>query len=228
MVLARTLEAEWLDHLPGSDPRARRARRDLARINALMLQAGIMARLLRDIGGARRMIDLGTGDGTFMLRVLRKLPRPAHGTEVVLVDQRDIISAESRAGFGSLGYRVSVAATDIFGFLERSGAADVICANLFLHHFTEGQLQRLFALAAQKAPAFIACEPRRGALPLFASRLLWAVGCNDVTRHDAVVSVKAGFAGAELSALWPHEGWAVREYAARLFTHCFLARRSEA
>ena len=65
-----------------------------------------------------------------------------------------------------------------------------------------------------------------GALPLFGSHLLWAIGCNDVTRHDAVLSVEAGFSGCELSALWPESNeWQLHEHAARLFTHCFVARR---
>ena len=37
-----------------------------------------------------------------------------------------------------------------------------------------------------------------------------------MTRHDAVVSVRAGFRDGELSALWPHEpGWKLDEGAAR-------------
>jgi hypothetical protein len=46
-MLARHLEPEWMDELDVSDPRALRARRDLARINAWMLQPGIMAGALR-------------------------------------------------------------------------------------------------------------------------------------------------------------------------------------
>ena len=226
---ARQIEDEWLDHLPGDDPRAIRARRDLRRINALMLQAGVMARLLKDNCDSppRRIIDLGAGDGTFMLRVVRRLPRPAQETEIVLADQRAIVAEETGAGFRALGYRPVLTENDIFTCLERTGPADVICANLFLHHFTEPQLQRLFALAARKTRVFVACEPRRAPFSMVASRLLWAIGCNDVTRHDAAASVRAGFAGPELSALWPSgEPWQLTEHAARLFTHCFIANRS--
>jgi hypothetical protein len=46
-----------------------------------------------------------------------------------------------------------------------------------------------------------------------------------VTRHDAPASVRAGFAGLELSALWPNEGrWELHE-STRLFAHCFVARK---
>ena len=91
------------------------------------------------------------------------------------------------------------------------------------------QLTRLLAHVARTAPLFVACEPRRAPLALAGSRMLWAIGCNDVSRHDAVVSVHAGFTGTELSALWPERaGWRLHEQAAGLFSHCFVARREGA
>jgi hypothetical protein len=40
------------------------------------------------------------------------------------------------------------------------------------------------------------------------------------------VSVRAGFTGAELGALWPRTtGWNLEERARGLFSHCFVARR---
>ena len=89
------------------------------------------------------------------------------------------------------------------GLARQNGNVDVVTANLLLHHFHADELARLLALAAGAAPLVAACEPRRGMLPLLASRLSWAIGANRVTRHDAPASVHAGFAGSELSALWP-------------------------
>jgi hypothetical protein len=52
------------------------------------------------------------------------------------------------------------------------------------------------------------------------------IGCNDVTRHDAIVSVRAGFKNRELSELWPAGGaWILHEHAYGLFSHYFVARR---
>ena len=59
-------------------------------------------------------------------------------------------------------------------------------------------------------------------------RLMWLIGCNDVTRHDAVVSVRAGFTNRELSALWTASGWKLEERAAPPFSHLFVARRDAA
>jgi hypothetical protein len=49
-----------------------------------------------------------------------------------------------------------------------------------------------------------------------------------ITRHDAIVSVRAGFVGRELSALWPVDNqWQLSEQSAGWFSHCFIAKRNE-
>ena len=102
----------------------------------------------------------------------------------------------------------------------------MIIANLFLHHFDAAGLKTLLSSVAQRTRMFIACEPRRSGFALVGSRLLGVIGCNDVSRHDAVVSVRAGFDGRELSALWPAgSAWTLREHASGLFSHCFTASR---
>ena len=105
---------------------------------------------------------------------------------------------------------------------------DAVVANLFLHHFSAPQLAGLLAGAARRAKVFIALEPRRSVWALAVSRMLWVIGCNGVTRHDAPVSVRAGFAGGELSRLWPAaEGWSLVERRAGWFSHLFVAQRVE-
>jgi hypothetical protein len=87
----------------------------------------------------------------------------------------------------------------------------------------------LFAAAVGGAAGLVACEPRRNLFALAASHLVFALGANHVTRHDAVASVRAGFAGRELSALWPPAGrnssWDLTERHALPFGHLFVARR---
>jgi hypothetical protein len=103
----------------------------------------------------------------------------------------------------------------------------MVFANLFLHHFPEPDLAALLRRAAARTNLFIACEPRRSALGLAVARWLRLFGCNEVTRHDAVISVRAGFAGRELSALWPADNqWQLSEQRAGLFSHCFIAKRN--
>ena len=59
--------------------------------------------------------------------------------------------------------------------------------------------RRLLAGCARRADALVACEPRRSRFALAASHLIVFLGANAVTRHDGVLSVRAGFAGNELA-----------------------------
>ena len=231
MNIPRTLQPEWLDELPPGDPRAMRSRRDLQRINALMLNCTLVARELRRIFPGkppRAIAEIGAGDGTFMLRVAEKLPSQWQVEDVVLLDQQSLVRPETHGKFGSMGWKTQTVAADVFAWLAQPATPifDTIVANLFLHHFDAARLAELLTLVAQRTRVLIACEPRRSGRALLGSHLLGIIGCNDVSRHDAVVSVHAGFRNQELSGLWPAAGaWTLREHARGLFSHCFVAAR---
>jgi predicted RNA methylase len=116
MALARQVETEWLDHLPAQNPRAIRSRRDLKLINVMMLQAGIMARALRSNSAEkpRTILDLGAGDGTFMLGVARRLSSYWRDVDVILVDRQNIISDATCREFRTLYFRVEPVVADVF------------------------------------------------------------------------------------------------------------------
>ena len=228
--MRRVVEPEILDRLAPDDPRALRARRDLRRANAMMLQDVVMARTLSKYATRppRVLVDLGSGDGIFMLRVARRLARRWRDVEAILVDQQDAVSGETRAAFAALGWKVSVAAENVFAFLERTPRpeADVITANMFLHHLQEADLVRVLASVARIAPLFVAGELRRTKFARESARFMWLAGFGDVICHDARVSATAAFVGKELSALWPQDGWRTREGAVSPWTHFFVAQRS--
>ena len=218
---ARRLEPEWLDELPEHDARAQRSRRDLRRVNRIMGNARIVASCLPP--RMARMAEIGAGDGTFALRVAR-MARPDKAS---LVDRQHLVTTDTVAAFAREGVCAEVLQSDVFAWLERCpGRFDGIFANLFLHHFEDDALRRLLELIAARTGRFVACEPRRSSLALSGSRLLGLLGCNDVTRHDAVASVRAGFRGTEISALWPGGDWVVEEGARGAFSHVFFARRA--
>lgn len=224
----RRVEPEILDGLSAGDPRARASRRDLRRINALMFQAGIMARLMRRhvARPPRRILEIGAGDGAFMLAVARRMAKRWPRVELTLLDRADLITGGRIDEFATLGWRAEAATTDVFDWLASASHPrfDVVAANLFLHHFDDAGLANLFAGLRPLCATFIATEPRRGSVALAASRQLWAIGANDVTLHDAPASVRAGFSGAELSSLWSGgEGAFVEERDIGPFTHTFAA-----
>ena len=105
----------------------------------------------------------------------------------MLVDRRPSVSVATREGFKAAGWTIDICESDVFEWLcrPRAETADVTVANLFLHHFREGQLAHLLNLAAEQTTRFIACEPRRSRTALAGTSLLPLLGCNDVTLHDA-------------------------------------------
>ena len=266
--MKRIVETELLDTLPPDDPRAAGSRRDLRRLNAWMHNHDIMANALQTAVNGRtpkQIIELGSGDGDFLLRVARLVtgngaPVPAapklpsggwSGTagsgnavaeccrlgnrnsvawnevSVTLLDRQKVVTPQTLAAFASLGWRAEAVVADVFDWPQTPVPAEIVIVNEVLHHFDDARLAGLFRVIADRARLFIAIEPRRAPWPLFCSRLLWAINCNSVTRHDATVSVRAGFVREELSALWPDKrNWQLTEQRASWFSHLFIARRT--
>lgn len=243
----RRLENEILDGLAADDPDAIRSRRDLQRINRIMGSAGMLASALTDAAARsdhapKRIIELGAGDGSLMLRLAHKLHRRWPGVHLTLLDQQALVSDQTRDAFLRLGWTLETINADVMAWAAQANTAadahtdagthswDIGMANLFIHHFDSDQIGMLFDALGRRTGAFVACEPRRGYLPLWASRLVGVVGANAVTRKDAVLSVQAGFRDRELSALWPHSAadWQLHEAVAGLFSHLFIATRRTA
>lgn len=226
--MKRRVEPELLDHLPAIDPKAIRSRYDLRRLNRLLGHASIVSsRLNRLTPRPENMVEIGAGDGQFALSVARRLGPEWRGTEMVLVDRFDIVAEETLRAFKDLGWTARVIKDDAFNQMattDTNGAC--VFANLFLHHFDEAPLRRLLTAIARSANSFIACEPRRTRPVLAASRLCGWIGCNAVTRHDAIASVRAGFHRHEISSHWPATGlWRLEESEVGAFSHCFEAVR---
>lgn len=227
--MIRCVQPEWLDVLPSDAPSAIASRRDLNRLNGWMNHGPILYRALARHcpQPPRHMVELGAGDGTLLLRLARLWTTNDAQVTALLVDRQNIVSPKTRRAFKDLGWKVQVIEADAFEWLEQPGSvSNCLLANLFLHHFETEPLRRLLSLVATRTDLFAACEPRRSRPSLAASQMLGVIGCDRVTRHDAPISVRAGFAGDELSALWQAQGpWQLSERRAGLFSHCFVARR---
>jgi 2-polyprenyl-3-methyl-5-hydroxy-6-metoxy-1,4-benzoquinol methylase len=224
----RIIEPELLDNLPPDDPQAMGSRRDLKWVNRLMFQGPIMAALMHRSVSAppRRILEIGCGDGHFMLTLARRLAPRWPGAEITLLDQADIVAEEHIAELAWLGWRAVRVKGDAFHWMANADPHyDLISANLVLHHFTNERLKVLFSDIAAKSSVFVATEPHRNAFALTAVQGLRLFGANQVTLHDAAASVRSGFRGGELGRLWPDGlGGAVEERRIGPFTHTFAAR----
>ena len=245
MTLPRVVAAEALDQLAPGDPAARRSRRDLVRVHGAMGTRSIVAqgwRSLVSVARAReplRILELGAGDGSLLLGVARSLAPLWPRVQLTLLDRQAIVTPATLAGFAASGWTAQALTTDVLAWADRpevaaTGAApprwDLVSTSLFLHHFERRELEQLLAAVAGRSERFFASEPSRTWLALAGSHLVGLIGANAVTRADAVLSVHAGFRGAEITARWPQgqPGWHTRESAAGLFSHCFSAWRTGA
>lgn len=250
----RQFQPELLDELPSTDPRAIHSRRDLRRINAIMRNAHYLKNLIVGIDVRRftskkiTLLEIGAGDGNIAFQLARALSRQGTSGSLLLLDRQPVINEPTHIP----NWTHEVIEADLFDWLPSAPPIDIAIANLFLHHFTDLQLQTLFSALSKITHVFAACEPRRNKFAPFIARNVWLVGCNQVTCHDAEISVRAGFRDHELSALWtaqsrsfrpsPHvvplsggpplplsaePPWRLTEHRAGLFTHFFAAVRAQ-
>ncbi len=184
----RVVEPEILDSLPKDDLEAVGSRRDLRRINFLMGNERWI--LDQDLDGG--VVELGAGGG----ELTRKL---AKRSEVVGLD---LVGRPESLGVGWVE-------GDLFETLPEV-MAETVVGNLILHHFRDDDLERLGGLMRMRRRV-VFVEPWRSGWSLALGRALCPF-VNRVTRHDMLVSVRAGFRKGELPALLGMgEGWDWRE-----------------
>lgn len=183
--MPRLLTPELLDSLPPDHPDARHSRRDLRLINRAMGNHRWFARTLPPLlRPGESALELGAGTGELGRRLA------ARGAAVDGLDRvpRPTAWPAARA------WHVSDLRT--FDGYARYGA---VLANLILHHLSDDELAALGATLNRTARLVLASEPKRSprVQRLFAlvSPLFRA---NHVTRHDAHVSIAAGFRADEL------------------------------
>ena len=183
--MQRALQPEILDRLPPGHPDALHNRRNLRRLNALMGNfrwfAATLPGLLRP---GERALELGAGDGALGLALARigmridgldLWPRPVAWPRQAAWHRADL---RSFAGYGDY---------------------PVVFGNLIFHQFSGPELAELGAALSRTARVVAACEPaRRRRFQLLMRGVSPLLRANYVTRHDAHVSIAAGFVGDEL------------------------------
>src|SRR5690348_12949545 len=134
----RVVIPERLDHLPADDPSARRARSDLRRVHRAMRSVSIIHQAveqLRLTRPPRRILELGAGDGSLLLRLARSKCNAWPGVELTLLDRQELLSPEIRAQYTALGWQAKALCTDAIGWARSDTAEryDLCITTLFLH-----------------------------------------------------------------------------------------------
>ncbi len=186
--MQRVVEPEFVDQLPPDHPDVVRSRIDLKVINFLMGNERWIARQVREFPEvrARGVLEIGAGEGTLLERLGKAhpgipltacdlAPRPGWLPEEIAWDQRDVFEC----------------------LAESSGG--ILAANLFLHHFEEPELRR-FGPLMRNFEVICINEPFRTAQTIMDARVMLPF-VGRATKHDMVVSIRAGFVPGELPAL---------------------------
>jgi hypothetical protein len=181
----RTVQPELLDSLPDDHPDARHSRRDLRLTNCAMGNFRWFRRTLPPLlRPGDHVLELGAGGGE-LAHALR--PGIAHYAGL----DRCARPAHWPAAWAWLR-------DDLRSFTHYDGYP-VVLGNLIFHHFTTGELRALGSELGRHARLVLASEParRRRSQTLF-DAVAALLGGSHVTRHDARVSIAAGFLGDEL------------------------------
>lgn len=207
--MERRVEPELLDGMDPDDPEAVRSRRDLQRINGLMGNVEWMRQAMEWAGerSGGPLWELGAGEGLLL---------DAFEESAWEVTGVDLLGRPE-----GLPERIGWRQGDVFEVLA-GGVSGVVAANLFLHHLSEAQLGRLGALVGG-CGVLCFCEPWRSRLALWEGRLLFPF-VNRATRHDMMVSIRAGFRRGELPKLLGlGEEWTLQEQCTKLGAYRLLA-----
>ncbi len=213
--MQRRVQPELLDTLPACDPAAMRSRRELRLINAIMGNHRWLAHEVRRcIQPGWRVLELGAGAGAFGARLIAEgicEPRQVTGFDL----------APRPAAWPS-------EATWINGDVLATTwpDAEIVVANLFLHHFEPAALALLGARLLAKCRVLLASEPARRRLHLAQGFLLSAFALlSGVTRHDMRISIRAGFLGDELPRALGLDAWKCESATTFLGAYRICAQR---
>ena len=206
--MRRIVLPELLDHLPESDPFAVRSRRDLSLINALMGNErwvrSQVGRLLKLDESIANVFELGAGDGSLITSMQRTY---AGGSMGGSVDFHGVDLISKKPDVPEL---VKWHEGDLFEMKEElANCADLVVANLFLHHFEFESLAAIFEKFS-KVRYWVINEPLRTPQTLMMSQLMNPV-VNSVTEYDMDLSIRAGFQVGELGRFFSSSDWLVDE-----------------
>ncbi|CAN5882687.1 hypothetical protein BH11VER1_BH11VER1_05360 [soil metagenome] len=213
---SRQVLPELLDALPHDDPAAIQSREELHFINQIMGNHRWICRTLHQREHKHeRILELGAGDGS--------LARHAWRAGVASPEQwsaLDLAPAPVDWPSDAIWYQGDLFARPVLP------DAEIVVANLFLHHFENDSLQRLGARLPETCRLFIACEPARRRLHSLQGHLLSAlVDLGPVTHHDMLVSIQAGFLHDELSRALGLKDWQTRVSTTAMGAYRFAAWR---
>ena len=159
-----------------------RSRSDLRRINRFMGNESWITSVIPK--RANHITEIGAGDGQLILKISQQRP------------DAEITAYDLAPRTAHLPHSVKWIEGDLFS-QEPPSHGGTLIANLFLHHFTDTQLETLGGWI-RNFQTVIINEPLRARLPMLLGKIA-SPFVHPITRHDMRVSIEAGFAPGELA-----------------------------
>ena len=228
----RVLLPELLDTLPQDDPAAIRAREEMLLVNGIMGNHRWIERMLRRHGETGwRITELGAGDGELSLRLINTglcraealhamdlAPRPKHWPHEAQWSCGDILTQalpDSEIVIANLflhhfdADQLTALGSKLTGTSQAQHVAPQSRNAEFRFRDGDGPVSVSEYRATTRI--VIACEPARKRFHLAQGGLLAALaGFNEVTNHDMLTSIRAGFVRDELPRSLGLPGWRCR------------------
>lgn len=188
---ARIIQPELLDHAPPDE--ARRNLRELVAINRYLGGHRVLLDRLKEVVRPDEeftFLDVGSASGDMTAAAQRRFP----GLRAI---NMDYIALHLE---NSLGDRV-VADAFHLPFSERS--IDIVHCSLFLHHFSDREVESLLAgfWAVARRALIVQDLERNPVAYYFLPATRWLFRWSDIVVHDGPISVQAAFKAEELLGL---------------------------
>jgi ubiquinone/menaquinone biosynthesis C-methylase UbiE len=198
--------------LPGQDENELRTDlENLGRLNRTFGGRSAVQKMFRYLAGeARRLtlVDLASGYGDQGRSLIDHVHKRDRELTVIAVDRQfDTLRIAREAT--PAHHRMFFVQADARQLPFRTRGSDLVFCSLALHHFAEGDAVRVMREMRRVGRLGIACvDLVRGRVAVFCIWLLTAVVMrNEMTRHDARLSIRRAFTHRELLNLAQRAGW---------------------
>jgi hypothetical protein len=193
----RRVRPEGLDALPPDDELARKSREELDFVNIVMGNHFWLTRQLRKVyEPGQRVLEIGAGSGALSEKIVKSGVVPA----AQLIGM-DVTPEPVRWPGGARWVRGNV-------LTDTLPDAEILISNLLLHQFNDQQLAAFARRLPPSCVCLLAVEPLRTRMSLMMGHVMtWVCAMNELTVHDMVLSVHAGFRGTELPDALNLPGW---------------------
>ena len=182
------------------------------------------------------LLDIATGSADLPIAALRwarsaGLPLRITGVDLhptTLELAREHIAEQDRAhppavGEPSLAGSIELRQADALRLMDefKPGSFDVVHAGLFLHHLSELEILTVLRIMDRLATRAVVWNDLVRSRVGYGAIHLLTLGMPRIVRHDATVSVRAGFTKREALDLARRAGWTDPRHRWSLFTHRF-------